>query len=171
MLLFATGTTLGAGTQSMMFLEPTAGVNTNSVAAGNGCGILDFQADITTPTPVNIPIAGPWVVDWSQLQHDGLGNPVVPQEIDGLLVGYYAGATVATLQTNILNLETSATSLYQAAIPGGQKYMNLDSASIDGGLVFSGFTGLIGTGVWAIGLLCSSCEVPAPIAVAILNPS
>ncbi len=169
MLLFAKGTTPGVGSKSMMFLEPSASSTNVEVAAPEGKTILSFQADLTTPKPVNIPAAGPYVVDWSQLTTDGMGNPVVYQKIDSLLVGYYDGMTIAQLQTRCLDFDLIATTLYRVDIPIGPKQADLTTAVTEnGGIPFAGFTP--NNGVWAVGLMCSSCQVPAPIAVAILNP-
>jgi hypothetical protein len=169
LLLFAKGTTPGVGSKSMMFLEPSASSTNVEVTAPEGKTILNFQADLTTPKPVNIPAAGPFVVDWSQLTTDGMGNPVVYQKIDSLLVGYYDGMTVAQLQARCLDFDLIATTLYRVGIPIGPKQADLTTAVTEnGGIPFAGFTP--NNGVWAVGLMCSECQVPAPIAVAILNP-
>ncbi len=168
MLLFANGTVAGSGSRSMMFLEPTAGSTNVTVAAPDGCGILDFTATISS-LPVAIPAAGPWVVDWSQLKHDGLDNTVIYQRIDSLLLGYYGGMTVADLQARFLDLQIMANPLYQIALADGVKSADLATAKSASGEAFPGFNQT--SGVWAVALMCSSCKVPAPIAVAILNPT
>jgi hypothetical protein len=167
MLLFSKGTTMGTGARTMLFIEPTVGATTTTVNATEGCGILNFTPDITTPQALSIPKAGPWVVDWSQLTRDGLGNAVVFQNIDSLMVGYYEGMTVDQVQARFLDLQIMTTALYQVAIPQGVKYVDLATATGTTG-AFPGFTSL--GGVWAVALLCSSCQVPAPVALAILSP-
>jgi hypothetical protein len=169
MLLFSTGTTPGSGARTMLFLEPSAASTNTEVAAPDGCGILQFAADLTTPAPVPIPVAGPWVVDWSQLTKDGAGNPVVFQNIDSLLVGFYQGKTVADLQAQFLDIDRIATSLYKLAIPTGAKTADLANAETAAGEAFAGFTQQ--DGVWAVGLLCSTCQIPAPVALSILAPA
>ena len=169
MLLFASGTTPGSGSKSMLFLEPSASSTNVEVTAPEGKDILHFTADLTTPLPVSIPAAGPFVIDWSKLTRDGMGNTVVYQNIDGLLVGYYEGMTVADLQARCLDFDIIATSLYRADVPTGVRSMDLATTKTDAGEVFPGFTRR--SGVWAVGLMCSTCQVPAPVAVAILNPT
>ena len=169
MLLFATGTTPGTGSKSMVFLDPVATSAVTTVNAPEGAPILQFSADLTTPLPVSIPAAGPWVVDWSQLTRDGAGSTVIFQKIDSLLVGYYPGMTVADLQARALDYDRiSPTTLYQVAILDGARSADLATTANALGQPFPGFAQT--SGVWAVGLLCSSCQVPAPIAISILNP-
>ena len=117
MLLFSKGTTIGMGAKTMLFLEPTDGSSTTTVNAQPACGILDFKPDITSPQALSIPMAGPWVVDWSLLTMDGLGNTVNFSLIDSVEVGYHAGKTVADVQAHFFDLETAATSVYEVKVP------------------------------------------------------
>jgi hypothetical protein len=171
MLLFSKGTIPGSGARTMTFLEPTASSTSAAIEAPDGCNskILAFTADITSPQPVSAPKAGPWVVDWSQLTRDGIGNEVIFQKLDSVIVGFYQGMTVAQLQTSFLNIELIATSLYRGPIPAGQKYLDLATTKDAGGASFTGFTSV--DGVWAVAVMCGSCQVPAPIALAILKPT
>jgi len=168
MLLFSKGTTVGMGAKTMLFLEPTDGSQNATVNAQPGCNILDFKPDITSPQALSIPKNGPWVIDWSLLTEDGLGNTVNFSLIDSLEVGYHAGQTVADVQANFFDLETKATSLYEVEVPKGVTYVDLNSATRISGTV----PDLSQTqGVWALALKCSTCQVPAPVALAILNPN
>jgi hypothetical protein len=168
LLLFAQGATPGVGSKSMIFLEPTAGATNTSVAAPEGSSILAFTADLTTPQRVSIPTAGPYVIDWSQLTQDGLGNQVIYQKIDGLFLGYYE-MTIADLQARCLDFDRIATAKYTVSVPTGAKKMDLASAKTDQGEPFTGFAGRT-SGLWGVALMCSACQSPAPIAVVILNP-
>lgn len=171
LLLFSHGTTPGSGARSMMFLEPSASSTNTNVDAPDGCAskTLDFKADITTPQPVTVPKTGPFVVDWSALTRDGIGNEVIFQKLDSLIVGFYQGMTVADLQAKFLNIQLIATAMYQAPIPAGQKSLDLGVTKDAGGTAFPGFTST--DGVWAVALMCSTCQVPAPVALAILTPT
>ncbi len=170
MMLFSTGTTPGSGAKSMVFLDPVASsTNTMVAAPASGCDILTFQADLTTRTPLPIPTDGPWVVDWSQITKDSMGNKVQFQFIDSLMVGYYEGKTVADLQAMFKDIDRVATKLWNVDIPTGRKYMDLAMAKDTTGAAFPGFTGA-STGVYAVALLCSTCQVPAPVALSILQP-
>ena len=169
MLLFSTGTTPGSGAKTMVFLDPIATSTTMMVAApASSCDILSFQANLTTPTPLSIPMTGDWVVDWSQITKDSMGNKVTFQLIDSLMLGYYEGKTVAQLEEMFKDIDMIATTLWSVDIPTGQKHMDLKNAKTSAGAAFTGFTG---TGIYAVALLCSSCQVPAPVAMAILTPT
>lgn len=169
MLLFAKSTKLGSGGASMIFLEPTDGSDVTTVnAQADSCSILNFSADLSASS-INVPSGGPYVLDWSKLTVDGLGNDVLFTDIDKLQLGFYQDATVSTLQSKFLDLDTSATKFYELAISNGATHADLKSAvsSSDGN--FSGFSST--NGVWAAALRCTTCQVPTPIAVVILNPS
>ena len=169
LLLFAQGVTPGVGSKSMVFLKPTAGASNTSVAAPEGSSILSFTADLTSPQRVNIPAAGPYVIDWGQLTKDGLGNEVIYQKIDGLFLGYYE-MPITDLQARCLDFDRIAASIYRVTIPTGATSVDLATAKTDKNEPFSGFAGR-SSGFWGVALLCSACQSPAPVAVAILNPS
>jgi hypothetical protein len=169
MLLFSRGTIPGSGARTMVFVEPTASSTNTMVTAPEGCGILQFSADLTSPQRLPIPAAGPWVLDWSQITRDSMGNPVIFQYLDSLLLAFYEGMTVANLEAQFLDIDMIATSLYELAIPTGAKSADLARAKDASGAAFPGFGRT--NGVWAVGLLCSTCQVPAPVALSILEPT
>jgi hypothetical protein len=87
------------------------------------------------------------------------------------MVGFYA-MSVADLQAKALDYDRVATLLYQVPIVDGATSTDLALAKTSDGRAFSGFAPPDGAdGFWAVGLLCGSCQIPAPIAVAILNPT
>jgi hypothetical protein len=170
LLLFANGTIPGTGTRTMTFIEPVATATATAVAAPDGCSsnILDFTADLATRKPLDIPTAGPWNVDWSLITRDSMGNTVIFQNLDQVMVGFYQGKTVADLEADFLNIQISATALYQMPVPTGAKFVDLANAKDASGAAFPGFDRSDGT--WAVAVLCSKCQVPAPVAMSILQP-
>lgn len=169
MLLFATGTTPGVGSRTMVFIEPTASSTNTMVQAPDGCAanILDFNATLGQPLAVDAADNTKWDLDWNQITHDVFGNPV-PTRIDRVLVGFYQGRTAADLQANFLDIEVTATALYEVAVPAGQKHVNLAGATLRGaGTAFPGF--MQTDGVWAVAVMCSKCQVPAPIVMTTLQ--
>lgn len=168
-VLFTHGTTLGSGAQSMMFIQPTDGVVTNTVSAPDACAgnFLAFSA-VLSPA-VSIPTAGPWKIDWSQITIDNFGNALDFSQIklDKVEVGFFQGQQPADIQADFLNIEQNATALYTYTVPTGQKYLDLMSPPVSGG-AFPGFAQTDGT--WAVAVLCSSCQVPAPIVFTVLAP-
>jgi hypothetical protein len=148
LLLFSKGTTPGSGARTMTFIEPTSS---------------------STATAVTVPKAGPWDVDWSLITRDSMNHTVLFQNLDQLMVGFYPGMTVADLQARFLDIDRIAgSSLYQMAIPTGAKHADLANAKDSNGVAFPGFART--DGVWAVAILCSKCQVPAPIILSILEP-
>src|SRR5690606_18417789 len=111
MAVVTRGTTPGLGAMTMAFVRPTAASTNTAVAIPTGCSadetssLLSFTADLHTLTPVQLPAAGPWVVDRSELSRDGGGGDIGAANIDRLLIGFFQGKTVADLEANILDLE------------------------------------------------------------------
>ena len=165
-LVLAThGTIEGAGAQAMVFLQPSSTVTTTMVNIPDPCAgdILNFSA--TLGSPVSVPTAGPWKLDWSEVTRDGFGNMLnfASTKIDKVEVGFYEGKTAADLQTHFVDLDqpTFYTSLYQVAVPANQKWVDLAGAkdvSTNAALAFDRTDG-----IWAVAVLCSTCSLPAPI--------
>jgi hypothetical protein len=168
-LIASKGTTPGVGSNTMTFLKPTASSTNTTVDMPTGCGILDFQANLHSATTVPVSAAGPWVVDWSHITHDAENNDVIFDTIDNLLIGFFQGMTVSQVETQMFDLETLASTLWQITLTG-KRTANLALAQDrTTGELFPGF--LRTDGVWAVGLRCTTCQNPAPLVLAILDPS
>ncbi|MDP2315671.1 MAG: hypothetical protein Q8P41_22425 [Pseudomonadota bacterium] len=166
MLLLTQGTTPGVGARMITFLEPRAAETITEVSIGDGCGLLAVDADLEAATRVPIPAAGPFTVDWSELTIDGQGNPIAVEDIDGLMIAFYAGETPASLETQLLDLELVATDLYTMPLTGAT------TADLAGATGASGaFTGFSGEGTWLLALRCSTCYNPAPIFLTVVEPT
>jgi hypothetical protein len=171
MLLFASGTVPGVGSKSMTFLEPTAASPATTVAAPDACAgnVLDFKATLGTPVSISATDKTKWLVDWSKITKDSFGNPVVFNKIDNVLLGFYQGKIAADLQMSFKDIEQIATTLYEVPVAKGVRHADLATAKLRSGTdTFSGFTQT--DGVWAMAVTCSQCQVPAPVALTILQP-
>lgn len=171
LLLATEGTTPGVGARTMTFIKPrNAGTNTD-VQIATGCGLLEFSANLSALEEVKIPAAGPWVVDWRNISADSQGNDIVFENIDGILLGFYEGMTVAELEAQIFDIELIATELYEITLSSGGKKADLKGATQRGeNIVFKGFE-RDAEGIWLLGLMCSTCQNPAPLVLTILDPS
>jgi hypothetical protein len=169
MLLFAKGTRPGVGARAMVFVKPTAASVNTRVDAPTGCGLLEFSADLSTAARLGMPSAAPWVIDWRNITKDGQGNKIEFQSIDGVMIGFYEGQTVAEIQANIFDLELRATTLWEIKMNGGRT-ADLSTATARGtGAPFPGFASAT-PGVWMLALTCSTCQNPAPVVLTVLDP-
>jgi hypothetical protein len=171
LLLFAHGVEPGIGARVMMFLRPLATSTNTKVDATSACGTLTFNADLTTPEKVRFKAAGPWTADWHDVTVDGQGNEIIYAGLDKLLLGYYQGMTVADIQAKFFDLELMATSLWDLGL--SSVYTADLSQAVDRrtGAPFAGFAGRTSDGVWLLALSCSTCQNPAPVILAVLDPS
>jgi hypothetical protein len=172
LLLFTHGTGLGLGAQSMVFISPSATSANTTVAAPNPCSssgnFLSFSAKLSSMA-ASIPATGPWKIDWSQVTKDSFGAKLdfSLTNLDKVEVGFFKSKQPSDIQADFLNGEQDATSLYTYAVPAGQKYVDLMSTPTMGG-TFPGFADTSGT--YAVAVLCSMCQVPAPVVFSILEP-
>ena len=163
MFLLASGTTPGVGSRILHFIEPTASSDNTEVVLPDGCGLLDFEAQLsTTTTPISTE--GPWVIDWSGLTQDGRGNEFSHSSVDGIMVGYYADLSTEDLQSQFLDLELIADGLWTIDLTGGS---TADLNDLSGDTEFDGFSA---PGTWVIALRCSLCSNPAPLYLTVLEP-
>lgn len=171
MLVFTTGTSPGVGARTMVFVKPTSETSNREVVAPNGCELLDFEADLKSPEPVRVPRAGPWNINWRSLDRDGGGNDVPFSQIDKLLVAFYEGRDVGYLEDNIFDIELMATSIWELSIDN-EREADLSEAKLRDSTDSENFEGFDtdAEGVWLIGLLCSTCQNPAPVLLSILVP-
>jgi hypothetical protein len=170
LMLFAKGTKPGIGARVMTFLRPTSSSTNTRVDAPKGCNLLDFTANLSLATKVDVPAGGPWVVGWRDITRDGQGNNVVFERIDGVTLGFYEGMSLAEIEAQIFDIELIATSLWDIRLTSGSRIADLATATErTTGTTFSGFTTAM-PGVWLLALRCSNCQNPAPVVLAVLNP-
>jgi hypothetical protein len=169
-ILASTKTAPGVGTKSMTFVHPTATSTETTVNLPNGCGILDYSADLSNVAHLPVSSGGPWVLDFKDIDHDSQGVEIGVADVDSVLIGFYAGLTVTDIQNQMLDLEQIATQLWEVPVSPGEFTADLAKATERGGTApFAGFD-RAEEGTWLVGLMCSVCQSPAPIALAILEP-
>ena len=154
LLTLASGGQLGSGTRMLSFLTPTADSLVTEVQVDGGCGVLDFQADLTSLEPVQLTAEGPWELDWSTLTRTGIGNALGLSDIDGLSLAFYAGKGRAELAERFLDLAVIADEFLELPISGT---LGVELADVPG------FEGPVGDGTWLLALTCSRCANPAPL--------
>ena len=169
MLILSKGTNPGVGARTMTFVKPTASSTNTRIDIPEGCGMLQFAADLASAKPVSVPAKSPWVVDWQDVTRDGQGNAIAADTIDRLLVGFFEGKTVAELEAQIFDIETIASSLWEIPLTGGKKANLALARERTSGEAFTGFERT--DGVWLFALTCSTCQNPQPVVLSVLDPS
>jgi hypothetical protein len=165
LLLLTSGTVPGVGARMILFLEPRVASDVTTVVVPDGCGMLDYTADLHSLTPVAVPMDGPWVMDWSGVVTDGLGNDMGSAQIDTLEIAHYDTLTVTDLENDFLDIEIIADDLWTLSLSSG-KSGDLSNAT-NGSESFPGFEA---GGVWILALRCSTCSNPAPLFLTVLEP-
>lgn len=173
LLVFSAGEAAGgAGTISMTFLEPGAG--SAPVEAPNGCGQLNYTVELEALTPVVLPAAGPWLVDWRGLTRTGDGGRVPFSSIDRAMLAFYPGRSLPDLEMNVFDLEQLEGATYwEIPLTGGRDTdLSLAKERLSGA-PFPGFTTAAAgvTGTWLLALMCDTCASPAPIMLTVLSPT
>lgn len=161
----------------MVFLNPVEDSPVTEVAAEPGCdqatreGILTFTADLRTPVPMP---EGSTIVSWRKITKDGLENPIFANNIDRVMLAFYADTTPEQLEDQIFDIELLATDIWEAPREEGKVYdlLSLQHREDNGepGAFFTSFAGH-GEGTWLLALTCSFCQNPAPIVLAVLDPA
>ena len=160
----ASGTQAGQGTRLMILLTPDDEEENTTVNAADGCGVVDFSADLSALTSMSLPASG-GVVEWSGLTKTGLGNDMVLGNVDGVMLAFYEGQSAADLEPQFLDLELIATSLYTVEISAGSGADLATATNTDG----QTFTGFAGDGTWLLALTCSTCANPAPLFMTVVE--
>jgi hypothetical protein len=171
MMLFATGTTPGIGARSMVFLEPSDTSTNTTVMAPDGCSsnILDFNATLGAVSTISATDSTKWTVGWSDVTKDSFGNAIPFSHLKRVLLGFYQGMSVQNLQEHFLDIQQTATTMYEVAVVPGDKFVDLKDAKVQGGTTaFPGFTQTDGT--WMVAVMCDDCQLPAPPILSVLMP-
>lgn len=166
LLLATTGTTLGVGARLLALFSAEASATATEVRIDPGCGMLSFEADLESLTPVPVLTAGPWLLDWTAVMLDGRGHAIEAQRIDELMVARFPGRSAAELEAGFLDLELDAEELWRLELTGGTT-ADLTSLSNEAGA----FPGFAAEGPWLLALRCTLCSNPAPRFLTLLEPA
>ena len=168
LLIALSSEALGVGARSMTFLKPSADSLVDEVSIESGCGILDFSA--TFQEPLSVPSEGPWLLDWSEVEVDGQGNPTSFAGVDKLLVGFFPDRDVQSIEDKIFDIEQDASPLYDLELKSGLSAELGDARERESGEKFAGFEQDT-DGTWLLALTCSTCQNPQPILMTVLEPT
>jgi hypothetical protein len=173
--MVANGTVLGQGTRMIQGFQLDASSMNTDVKVVNTSTSLTMSADMHSLATPNVPVANPAVtVDWTDMDTSvnpanttAAGLPFDPTQITELRVGAYSmSLSDMEKQSNFLNLDMLATTLYRAEVTAGTK-IELSRAKDPMGNAFPGFDS---THTWIVALNCGECANPAPWYMTVVKP-
>ncbi len=160
-----TGTQPGQGARFVAFLEPTTTSDVTELVLEPTCDIVSMEFDLTALAPLDVPATGPWTVDWSLLSVSGNGLPVIPGDLDEVMVASYDGLSTEELSEQFLDLDLLATDLYTLQLDGGTQATLGGLVTADG----KGFEGFTTDQTWLLALRCNTCTNPSPVFMTVVN--
>ena len=176
LVVFNTGTQLGLGARTMLFLVPVAGDPTGMVSAeADSHARLMYTADLHDLVKPTFDATKPPTVDWTGVTKDGQGIEFSKSAVTRILVGLYKNKSVSDLEKGFLNLDQKTeaaggpTQSWQLKIDGVQS-ANLGAAvGRNNEPALTSFP-TAATDTWLLGMFCDGCQNPAPVIVTILDP-
>lgn len=151
----------GVGAAGLLFLSPEEGVAPTLASVRSDSATLEVEVDLGSLEPLVLPAGSRApVLDWSALRTNGLGQALEPEYIDRLQIARF-DLGVEELEQQVFDLEGLATGWWELDVEGSTQ-VSLDALPED-------FLGIDADGTWLLALSCSSCEVPAPRFVTVLQ--
>jgi hypothetical protein len=166
----------GVGTRAIMYVTPKKSSTVTHVdLPSDACGnILTFEGKFAAA--VSVPAKAALTVNWSAiraLNTNGTDVNLPPAAVSKAQLGFFAGKTASEVQSNILQLETAATRLWEKDLTGGASQTSLeDLKERAGGAALSTLGGLAaaGQGTWVLALSSKKTQNPAPVVLVVLQP-
>jgi hypothetical protein len=167
--MVANGTDVGQGTRMIQGFQLDASSTNTQVNVTSTSTALSMTADLHSLTSPTVPMGNPALtVDWTNMTTTAAGLPFDPTQITELRVGKYAiTPTAMEMQSNFLNLDTIATTMYRAAVTAGTTFDLSQAKDMVSG---ASFPGIDATSTWIVALNCGDCANPAPWYMTVLKP-
>ena len=161
-LVIGRGKTIGEDAIVAAFLKPVADAEApTEVKIDQSAVSMSFEAALNEngyTVPAN---TADIVVDWREMigEDNAIGQPFTPKNAARVMLTFYRGRTLSTLQDDFLGLEIIADEKY-VTDPVDMTPLSLEELKNENGEVFSGIGEEQGT--WLLSLWCTSCNNPAP---------
>ena len=159
-------TTPGVWNRMVVMLTPSDTSDVTSIDIPQGCGILDFTADLTSGESLEVCPKTKTKVDWSAVDTNGLGSPFTPSAVDQLVLAYYEDKTAADLEESFFDLRLLADEEWTLDLLGDDKADLKDAANADG----ENFDAFESTGLYLLALNLTTNPNPAPKFLTVLTP-
>jgi hypothetical protein len=150
--------------QQVMLIEPVTGAPGGVATFTDGLSSITIEADLGSPPLETQAGAGPYTLDWGELKKDVNGATWDSLIGDSLFIVNYDGA-IGDIEADFLLLDYHAAELYELDVRGKTNAL-LDEATDVDGKAFPGFTT---AGTWIVGITCSTCISPVPLAIAVVE--
>jgi hypothetical protein len=166
-LVFLSETTQpGVGNRMVVMLTPSETSDVTSIDISNGCGVLDFSANLTSADSKEVCPSSNTKVDWSGVDTNGLGSPFTPSAVDELMLAHYHDLTAAELEANFFDLELLADDIWTLQLVGDDNANLKDAVNADG----DEFDAFESTGLYLLALNLTNSPNPAPKFLTVLTP-
>lgn len=175
LVVFNTGTQLGAGARTMLFLTPSTSETNGTIKATNTSTTLAYHADLHDLVKPTFDATKPPIMDWNAVTQDGQGVSIDKNSVTRILVGFYKGKVVSDLEAGFLNLDQKTeaaggpTVSWELKISKGQTANLAAAVGRNGEAALTSFA-MTDQGTWLFGGFCEGCQNPAPVIVTILDP-
>jgi len=166
--MVANGDVYGKGTRMLTGFQLDAASTNTQVNVTSDSTKLSLTADLHTLTPLTVPAGTPGItLDWTDLMTSAANLEIDPTQITKIRVGKYSiSATDMEQQSNFLNLDALADTLYTATVNAGTSYDLSKTKDAN----MNAFPGIDDTHTWIVALNCGDCANPAPWYMTILKP-
>lgn len=145
---------------SMAILQGDSGETRSSVALSDGCGQVVASARIPHG---GLDLKRASAIDWSQLEHTALGEPLDSAAVTELEIGYFSGMSAADLEADYLALDALVTQRWTLDVT------DRTSVWMDELWALDRFDPADGDGVWVLALRCPGCLDSLPVYMSIIR--
>lgn len=144
-----------AGGHAFVFLEPQDDATATEVSVTDDTSALLVDADLGSARALVPEVDDSTVLSWGDITRDGLGQPLIPHQLDRLVVGRYPDLDVSGVESKVFDLERLATPLWEAQVS--------DRTEVTlGELAAGGALPQPGQGTTLLAVYCTACLNPAP---------
>jgi hypothetical protein len=130
----------------------------------DGLSSITLGPELSSVHIPTVAASDEYTLDWGGLEHDVTGKAWDNLVGDRLFILRYDG-TVDDIEADFLLLDYHAAELYQLDAYGVTNAVLSDAVDVDGN-PFPGFTA---DETWLVGIGCSSCISPVPLALAVVD--
>lgn len=157
--LLTEGMVLGEGVQTLQPFQLDPNSTNTDVFLTADSTMLDYDVDLRSHESMIVPQAtADMTLDWSELATNAMGDPWQSSVGLEVAVARYS-LSLADLEDDFAHLEAIADDIWRAPALDDET-LSLAALSNEDGVPFDGIDG---EGTWLLGLLCTSCQNPAPL--------